>query len=112
MKNILFCIPLKEGCLEQYVAFSEQAAGEKRAEWRDMLSRYDIQAAEIWHKNIGNRDYIFIHHNVGPTFEEKFKGWESSEHSFDQWCNQELMTLFDIDKISDLKSIHQIAEIS
>lgn len=35
-----------------------------------------------------------MYHEVGPTFEEKIKGWNDSTNPFDQWFHQQIMTIF------------------
>lgn len=110
MKSILFSIPLKQNCLEQYLNFVEQAEQLKKAEWKEMLSRYDIHCVKIWHKHINDQDYVFVYHEVGPDFEEKLKGWDNSEHPFDQWFNQQIMAVYDIENVDAMEAPKQLVD--
>ena len=93
MKTVLFCIPLKENHLEQYKDFVENTFANKAQEWKDMLTRYDMHNVKIYTKNIKGTDYVFVAHKVGKDFAEKIQGWNDSSHEFDQWFNQQLVSL-------------------
>ena len=99
--NILFCLPLQEGRLEAFKEFSEHCQQEKIEQWLDMLARYDMSSVKTWYKMIEGRDYIFVYHDIGPTFPEKIQGWNDSSHPFDQWFNEQLMSLYATDAASD-----------
>jgi len=101
MKTVLFCIPLKKGQLDQFQNFVKQTSEQKTDEWKDMLTRYDILCVKVWYKNINDTDYAFVYHEVGPEFDEKIKGWNNSEHSFDKWFNQQIMAVYDASAIED-----------
>ena len=110
MKTVLFCMALKPGTLEQYLAFAKKTI-ERGKEYRDLLTRYDIHCAKIWHKKISDRDYIFVYHEVGPNFEEKMKGWPTSEHPFDKWFNENIMAVYDIEDIHGMEQPTQVLNI-
>ena len=110
MKTALFCIPLKQASLQQYLAFCEQTAKHKKDEWKDMLSRYDIHSVKIWHKHISGRDYVFVYHDVGPQFKERLKGWSDSDHPFDKWFNQQIMAVYDVEDVDGMEQPHRIVE--
>lgn len=96
MKNsVLFCIPLKKGCTDQFKKFVKETSETKSQEWADMLSRYDMSCVKIWIKNIENRDYVFVYHETGPDFPEKIKGWDNSQNQFDQWFNEQITAVYD-----------------
>jgi hypothetical protein len=95
MQTVLMCIPLKKGCLDQFQNFVKQTSAQKATEWKSMLARYDILNVKIWHKNLAGVDYAFVYHKVGTNFLEKIKGWNTSQHSFDQWFNQQIMAVYD-----------------
>ncbi len=95
MKTVLFCIPLKRGCLEQFQEFVKQTNEQKPKEWKDMLARYDMSCVKIWIKTLESRDYVFVYHEVGPDFSEKIKNWNDSKHPFDQWFNQQIMAVYE-----------------
>jgi len=103
-KTVLFCIPLKAGCLEQYKNFAkEHTKKEREKEYKEMLLCYDIHTAKIWHKNISDRDYIFVCHEVGANFEEKMKGWDTSTHPFDRWFRESMMAVYDIENAAGMQ---------
>lgn len=60
-----------------------------------MLARYDMACVKIWVKTLNDRDYVFVYHEVGPDFQEKIKDWDNSQHPFDQWFNQQIMSVYD-----------------
>ncbi len=111
MKTVLFCIPLKLGFLEQYQAFAAQTV-KRDKEYSDLLIRYDIYCAKIWHKNISGRDYIFVYHEVGPYFEEKMKDWDTSVHPFDKWFRGSIMAVYDIENASGMEKPNQLVEFT
>ena len=108
-QTVLFCIPLKKRCLRQYQDFAKQTV-ERAKEYKEMLIRYDIHCAKIWHKNIGGNDYVFVYHEVGPQFKEKMKGWDISTHPFDQWFRNEMMTVYDIKDASGMETPKQLVD--
>jgi len=110
MKTVLFCIPLKKGSLEGYKAFAKETVV-RADEYKGMLTRYDISCAKTWHKNIGGSNYIFVYHEVGPDFEEKMQGWDTSEHPFDKWFRESMMESYDIENASGMEQPEQLVEI-
>lgn len=111
MKTVLFCIPLKKGTLSQYEAFSKEHV-KREKEYKDMLTRYDIHCAKIWHKNINDRDYVFVYHEVGPNFREKMTGWDTSNHPFDQWFRENMMAVYDIENAAGMEEPRQLVDFS
>jgi len=109
MKSVLFFIPLKEGSLKQYEVFAKETV-RRKDEYRDLLKRYDIHSARIWHKNLNGKDYILVMHEVGPHFEEKMKHWDSSQHPFDKWFREGMMAVYDIKDASGMEKPRQIVE--
>ncbi|MFN7096688.1 MAG: hypothetical protein ACK4PR_03925 [Gammaproteobacteria bacterium] len=103
MPTVLFCIPLKENSLAQYETFAKEHVQQDK-EYREMLTRYDIHSAKVWHQNINNRDYVFVYHEVGPNFTEKMKGWDTSTHPFDKWFRDNMMAVYDIDSAASMQS--------
>jgi hypothetical protein len=95
MNTLLFCIPLKANSLEKFEDFIKQTSNDKSAEWKDMLTRYDMSCVKVWVKHIEARDYVFVYHEVGPDFAAKIQGWDTSEHPFDQWFNAAIMSVYD-----------------
>lgn len=96
MKTVLFCIPLKKDCLEQFQNFVKETSEKKADEWKEMLSRYDMSCVKIWTKNLDDKNYVFVYHECGPSFEEKIKGWNDSQNPFDQWFNAQITAVYNI----------------
>ena len=111
MNTLLFCMPLKEGSLKQYQDFIKKTANEKAAEWKDMLFRYDISCVKVWDRNFEGKDYVFVYHEVGPTFEEKIKNWDNSSHPFDKWFNGQIMAAYDVKNVEAMESPHKLLEL-
>lgn len=109
MKSVLFFIPLKKGSLNQYETFAKQTV-EKKTEYRELLKRYDIHCAKIFHKCIADRDYILVYHEVGPLFEEKMKNWDTSQHPFDKWFRDGMMAVYDIADASGMEKPRQLVD--
>jgi hypothetical protein len=109
MKSVLFFIPLKKNSLKQYETFAKQTVVRKN-EYKDLLKRYDIHSAKVWHKKIGDRDYILVYHEVGPQFEERMKSWDTSEHPFDKWFRDGMMAVYDIEDASGMEKPHQLVD--
>jgi hypothetical protein len=107
MESVLFCIPLKKDCLSQYENFAKQTV-KKEKEYKDMLNRYDIHCAKVWYKNINDRDYVFVYHEVGPNFRMKMKEWDKSEHPFDKWFRENMMAVYDIKNAAGMEEPRQI----
>lgn|SRR3989338_81453 len=109
MKTVLFCIPLKTGCLKQYLDFAHESV-KRPKEYKEMMDRYDIHCVKIWHKNIEGRDHIFVYHEVGPHFAEKMKSWDSSQHPFDKWFRESIMAVYDIQDASGMEQPSSVIE--
>ena len=111
MKTVLFCIPLKKGCADQYKEFAQESV--RRAdEYKEMMTRYDIFCAKIWHKKIGDNDYVFVYHEAGPSFEDKMKGWDTSDHSFDTWFREGMMATYDIENAAGMETPDQVIDFT
>ena len=102
METVLFCIPLKKDCFSQYELFAKETV-KRSVEYSDMLKRYDIHYAKVWHKKINNRDYVFVYHEVGSNFREKMKGWDTSSHPFDKWFCDNMMKVYDIENAAGME---------
>lgn len=111
MNNALFCIPLKDGTLAQYEAFVEESKT-KSDDWLAMGKRYDIHSVKIWHKHIAGKDYILVMHDVGPEFEEKMTGWDTSSHPFDTWFRESMMKVYDIENAEGMEMPRMLASLS
>lgn len=107
MKSTLFFIPLKKDCLKQYEAFAKETVV-RATEYEEMLKRYDIACAKVWHQNIHGSDYVLVYHDVGPTFEEEMKRWDTSEHPFDTWFRNNMMAVYDIENAAGMKTPTQL----
>ena len=95
MNAVLFCIPLKAGHLDQFKTFVKQTSEQKAAEWKEMLARYDMSCVKIWYKQINDQNYVFVYHETGKDFAEKIKGWNNSQHPFDQWFSAQITAVYD-----------------
>ena len=111
MRSILFFIPLKKGCLKQYQAFASESVKKGKA-YEEMLARYNIYCAKTWYKNINDRDYILVYHEVGQNFDEKMKGWDSSTHPFDQWFRESIMAVYDIENAAGMEQPQQLVDFT
>lgn len=96
MKSVLFIIPLKKGCVDQYKSILKQAVRRKK-EYSDCLRRYDLRSAKAWVKSLGGKDYAYIYHDVGENFQEKLKGFGDSTNPFDRWFRERLMSVYEAD---------------
>tara|TARA_R110000868_G_scaffold8205_3_gene42563 strand:- start:151701 stop:152039 length:339 start_codon:yes stop_codon:yes gene_type:complete len=110
MKSVLFSMAVKPGKLEEYKAFAKETLA-RMDEYSDMMKRYDIHSAKVWLKQIAGTDYVFVYHDVGPNFEEKMQGWESSDHPFDKWFNEALMDSYDIENIAAMEAPEQLFDV-
>lgn len=109
MKTVMFFIPLKKNALKQYEEFAKQTIA-KKDDYRELLKRYDIHSAKIFHKNISDRDYIFVYHEVGVQFAEKMKSWDTSQHPFDKWFRDNMMAVYDITDINGMEKPRQLVD--
>ena len=110
MATVLMQIPLKVGSLASYERFVAESTI-REAEWREMLARYDIHSARIWHSQIAGCDYIFVYHEVGPAFQERMADWDTSTHPFDVWFRGEIMAVYDIENAAGMEQLRQLADI-
>lgn len=109
MKSVLFYIPLKSGTLQQYLAFAKQTT-ERPVEYGEMLKRYDIHSAKVWHGAINDKNYVFVCHEVGPSFKEKMGSWDSSTHPFDVWFRESIMAVYDIESAATVEEPQQVLD--
>lgn len=109
MKEVLFSVPIKSGCLDQYKQFAEQTV-QRAKEYADMLQRYDIKTAKVWCTTINNKDFVLVHHYVGPTFNEKMKQWDTSPHPFDCWFRENMAAVYDTNRPGDMEQPEQVVD--
>ena len=96
MPTILFAIPLKPGKLNAYKAFSKEITGPKKKEYADLLKRYGLKSAKVWHHTFGDKEYIMVLHDTEEDAQERLKNWSSSSHPFDRWFNEQILNCYDI----------------
>lgn len=78
--------------------------------YKEMLLRYDIYCAKVWHKNISDRDYMYFYHEVGDNFCEKMIGWDISTHPFDKWFRENMMAVYDIENAAGMQDPYQLVD--
>ncbi len=95
--------------LDQYLAFAKETT-ERPQEYSEMLKRYDIHCAKIWNSHFNEHDYVFVYHEVGPEFEEKMSGWETSDHPFDAWFRESINAVYDIESAASVAEPNKVLE--
>jgi len=103
MKSVLFCIPLKPGSLETYLAFAKETT-KRSEEYSDMLKRYDIHCAKVWNASLEGKDYVFVYHEVGVQFKDKMTRWDTSTHPFDVWFRESIMAVYNIESAATVEA--------
>lgn len=99
MKTILFINPLKLDKFEEYKNFATEITGPRRAEFIDLLKRYHLKTSEIWHHKLGGVEYVMVRHEVDDNVDDPLKNWSTSTHPFDQWFQQQLNKLHDMEHV-------------
>ena len=49
---------------------------------------------------------------VGPEFDEKMKGWDTSEHPFDTWFRENMMAVYDIENAAGMEQPRQLVDFA
>lgn len=99
MKTILFVNPLKPGKLNEYKAFSAEITGPRRKEFVDLLKRYHLKTSEVWQHKLGDIEYVIVRHDVEEGVTNPLENWLTSTHPFDQWFQQQLLNLHDMNNV-------------
>lgn len=100
MKSVLFVLPIKKGCAQQYKDIIKEAEKRKQ-EYSDCLKRYDLLCAKVWLKTLAGKDYACVYHETGENFREKLKLFVDSKHPFDLWFKEQLMTVYEADPTAE-----------
>jgi hypothetical protein len=95
----LFINPLKTGKLEEYKAFAAEITGPRRKEFVDLLRRYHLKTSEVWHHKLGDVEYVIVRHEVENNVADPLANWPTSTHPFDQWFQQQLNNLHDMEDV-------------
>lgn len=95
MQTVLFAIPIKAGKLEEYKKFAHEITGPRKQEYNDMLHRYGLKTAKVWHRKFSGQDFIMVVHDMEDDAGERLKGWLSSMHPFDRWFNEQMFNCYD-----------------
>lgn len=90
MKTLLFATFLRPGTLDAYKKFTAEIIGPRRQEYKELLRRYGLKTAKVWHEKLSGRDYIMIVHEAEDDALERLKKWASSTHPFDLWFGEHL----------------------
>jgi len=90
MKSLLFIVPLKTDMLVSYKAFIAEITGARKREYSDLLKRYGLRTAKVWHQKVENKEYIMIFHLAEDNALERLKTWASSTDPFDLWFKEHL----------------------
>lgn len=99
MKTILFINPLKPGKFDEYKNFAREITGPRKKEFIDLLKRYHLRTSEVWHHKFGEVEYVIVRHEVEENIEDPLKNWSTSMHPFDQWFQQQLTNLHDMENV-------------
>ena len=91
---MLFCNEIKNGRVEAVKAFVKQCIHEKKAEYQDLLTRYDLNDTRFWVQTMHGKSYLLFTHNMGPEGYNKLAEWNDSQHPFDVWFKEQLGELF------------------
>ena len=84
MKTVLYAFKVKPGKLQDYLDFMQDCyAGEKQAQYRELLQRYGLHSVKIWHHEINGQDYIIFYHDMDDDGEEKLQQWNQLGFEFD-----------------------------
>ncbi len=100
MKTLLFINPLKPGKLHEYKAFTAEITGPRKTEFADLLKRYYLKTSEVWHHKLGEVEYVIVRHDVENDIADPLANWLSSTHPFDQWFQQQLFNLHDMENVT------------
>lgn len=100
MKTILFINPLKPGKLNEYKKFAAEITGPRRKEFIDMLKRYHLRTSEVWQHKLGEIEYVSVRHEVEKGITDPLANWLTSTHPFDQWFQQQLLNLHDMENMT------------
>ena len=90
MKTLLFATFLKPGMLDAYKKFTAEIIGPRKLEYKELLKRYGLRTAKVWHEKLSGRDYVMIVHEAEDDAVERLKNWSSSTHPFDLWFGDHL----------------------
>lgn len=99
MKTILFINPLKPGKLEEYKNFAAEITGPRKKEFIDLLNRYHLKTSEVWYHKLNGIEYVIVHHQVENNVTDPLANWPTSTHPFDQWFQQQLENLHDMENV-------------
>lgn len=99
MKIILFINPLKPGKLLEYKNFASEINGPRRKEFIDLLKRYQLKTSEVWYHKLNNIEYVIVRHEVEDHVVDPLANWPTSTHPFDQWFQQQLNNLHDMENV-------------
>ena len=99
MKSILFVNPLRPGKLEEYKVFAAEITGPRRKEFIDLLKRYRLKTSEVWVHQLGDINYVIVRHEVENAIANPLANWLTSTHPFDQWFQQQLSRLHDMEAV-------------
>lgn len=100
MKTLLFVNPLKAGKFSEYKKFVAEITGPRKKEYVDLLKRYHLKTANVWHQKIGDKEYIIVYHEIAGEVKDPLAAWSSSTHPFDVWFKEQLNNLHDMSGIT------------
>ena len=95
MKSLLFTVPLKPNTLALYKNFAAEITGPRKQEYKELLKRYGLKTAKVWHKKRAGHEYVLIFHQAEDDALERLKRWSSSTHPFDLWFDQQLSKCYE-----------------
>lgn len=102
MPSVLFSIPIKTGKYFEYKAFVQEILGPKKEAYQEMLQRYGLKNAKVWHHTIGATQYLFTLHEITPEAPQLLSKFATSSHPFDTWFHDECLNVWDVPNFSEL----------
>jgi hypothetical protein len=81
MPSLLFSIPIKSEKYPEYERFVKVITGVKKSEYQDMLRRYGLKNAKVWHHTFGSTHYLLTMHDITPEAQELLKRFTTSANS-------------------------------
>jgi hypothetical protein len=93
MASMAFALPLTPGKLEEWLAWSREIEGPRRAEYEASRRRHGVtvERAYLQHTPQGDLNIVYLE---GPDLARSFQGLAASQDPFDAWFREKAKEYF------------------
>lgn len=78
--------------------FSSENLGPRKKEYIDLLKRYGLKNAKVYHHKWKGKEFVIVIHDAEDDAIERLEKFTTSDHHHDRWFFEQLTDLHELDE--------------